>query len=105
LDEYFCRINLSIAESASSASNGMGGFVFVGLYIRFDAMLPTRFMFYDKLKHLWWLGRWSGSHFDLFVRPGVHTQRFHFRDVCSQLTMEGGAPHAEKYTQLNDVNT
>lgn len=42
---YFCRINLSIAESASSASNGIGGLVFVGLYILFDAILPTRFMF------------------------------------------------------------
>lgn len=42
---YFCLINLSIAESASSASKGMGGLAFCGLYIRFDEAFPTRFMF------------------------------------------------------------
>jgi hypothetical protein len=45
LSWYFCLINLSIAESASSASNGTGGLVFSGLYIRLDATFPTRFIF------------------------------------------------------------
>jgi hypothetical protein len=31
LSTYFCRMNLSIAESASSASKGIGGRVFWGL--------------------------------------------------------------------------
>lgn len=45
LSWYFCLMNLSIAESASSASNGTGGLVLSGLYIRFDATFPTRFIF------------------------------------------------------------
>src|ERR1700761_4595695 len=43
---YFLRINLSMAESASSASRGMSGFLFLGLYALFTAMLPLRFMLY-----------------------------------------------------------
>jgi hypothetical protein len=42
---YFCRMNLSIAESTSSASKGIAGLLFWGLYIRLDATFPTRFIF------------------------------------------------------------
>lgn len=42
---YLARINRSIAVSASSASIGTGGRLFVGLYVLFDATLPTFFMF------------------------------------------------------------
>jgi hypothetical protein len=43
---YFCLMNRSIAESASSASMGTGGFRFSALYIWFEATLPTFRMFY-----------------------------------------------------------
>lgn len=42
---YFCRMKRSIAESASSASTGTGGFLLSALYILFDATFPTFFMF------------------------------------------------------------
>jgi hypothetical protein len=59
---YFCRMNLSIAESASSASNGMGGLALVGLYIRFEAMFPTRFIFYSEVRHRQPAVDWTASH-------------------------------------------
>jgi hypothetical protein len=37
-------MNLSIAESASSASMGIGGLAFEGLYIRLEATFPIRLM-------------------------------------------------------------
>lgn len=40
------------------------------------------------------------THIDLFVRPTIHAQRFDFRNVCAQLSMDRGTSHAEKDTQL-----
>lgn len=45
LSAYLLRMNLSMAESASSASIGTGGRLLVGLYIRLEMVLPTRFIF------------------------------------------------------------
>lgn len=45
LCSYFWRRNRSIAPSTSSTSIGMFGLTFPGLYNRFDATLPVRFMF------------------------------------------------------------
>ncbi len=45
---YFCLMNRSIAESTSSASRGIGGLMFLGLYTLLEAMFPVRFM-------LWYL--------------------------------------------------
>ena len=44
LCSYFCLMNLSMALSTSSISIGIWGFVFRGLYVLFDSVLPTRFM-------------------------------------------------------------
>lgn len=41
---YFCLINRSIAGSTSSASIGIEGLIFLGLYTLFEAMLPVRFI-------------------------------------------------------------
>lgn len=46
LYSYFCRINLSIAESTSSTSMGIGGFTPLGLYNLFTALFPLRFIFF-----------------------------------------------------------
>ena len=45
---YFWRMKRSMAESASSASMGTGGFWPTGLYTLLDAALPTLRMFYKK---------------------------------------------------------
>lgn len=73
LSTYFCLMNLSNAESASSTSNGIGGFVFWGLYIRFDAVFPNRFMCCQLSEplHVDWI---FSSYLYLLIGPRVHTQ-------------------------------
>lgn len=71
---YFFRMNLSMAESTSSASSGISGFLFFGLKCLFDAVLPFCFI-------LWWLSALtSSSHgrsvtcLDLICCPLIHTK-------------------------------
>jgi hypothetical protein len=45
------------------------------------------------------------SYFNLLIGPAVHAQRFNLSDMCSQLPMQGGTPHAQEYTQLDRVST
>lgn len=45
---YFALMNRSMAESASSASTGTGGCLLSGLYILFEALLPTFFILCSK---------------------------------------------------------
>ncbi len=75
LSWYFFRMNLSIAESASSASNGIGGLVLLGLYMRFEATFPTRFIFYYYLAtpQRRPVGK-GGTCLHLLIRPRIHTQ-------------------------------
>ena len=43
---YFCLMNRSIAGSTSSASMGIEGLIFLGLYTLFEATFPVRFIFW-----------------------------------------------------------
>ena len=43
---YFCLMKRSIAESTSSTSRGIGGFVFEGLKFLLELALPTFLIFY-----------------------------------------------------------
>ncbi len=60
LSWYLFLINLSIAESASSTSNGIGGLVLLGLYMRFEVTFPIRFIFYRRFSNARDLGMKGG---------------------------------------------
>jgi hypothetical protein len=84
---YFCRINRSIAESASSTSTGTGGLLCSGLYMLFDVTFPTFLMFCRFCKLSTTLGNDSRvilvAHIDLLVGPAVHTKRLDFGDMSA----------------------
>ena len=49
---YFCRMKRSMTPSTSSTSIGMDGLTLRGLCIRFEAVLPIRFMFFPLCQRL-----------------------------------------------------
>jgi hypothetical protein len=74
---YFCLINLSIAESASSTSMGIDGSLFSGLYILLELRLPTFRMFYHHSRSVskMFMGLYKGTlftHVNLLVCPRIH---------------------------------
>ena len=90
---YFPRMKRSIAESASSASIGIGGFALLGLYIRFEMVLPTRFIFCDHVRKVNHLPPYN-VYLYLIIRPRIHTQRLDFCNMCAQFPVYSCTAHA-----------
>lgn len=101
----------SIAESASSASTGIGGLLLSGLYSLFDETFPTFFMFCSRsqspkpARNKQTAGRagfWA--YLDLLVGPAVHAERLNLGDMCAEFTVDRRASHAQEDAQLPQVS-
>jgi hypothetical protein len=42
--------------------------------------------------------------FNLLIGPGVHAERLHFRDVGTQLAVQGRASHTQEDAQLGIIS-